>query len=191
MISIIKKLRDIYLVGVKWRKYEIGPGFHAGRRVRIWAKHTIKIGRDFYIGRDSQIESDCIIGDFVIFGNKVAVVGRYDHHYQQVGVPIRHAMEIRDKDYNWKGIEAAPTIIGDDVWIGFGSIIMSGVHIGSGAIIAAGSLVVKDVEPYTIYGGVPAKKLKDRFSLPEDQAEHARILAERYNRKIARKPKDH
>ncbi|MBN8861162.1 MAG: CatB-related O-acetyltransferase [Sphingobacteriales bacterium] len=191
MISIIKKLRDIYLVAVKWRKYEIGPGFHAGRRVRIWAKHTIKIGRDFYIGRDSQIESDCIIGDFVIFGNKVAVVGRYDHHYQQVGVPIRHAMEIRDQDYNWKGVESGPTMIGDDVWVGYGSIIMSGVHIGNGAIIAAGSLVVKDVEPYAIYGGVPAKKLKDRFSTLEDQVEHARILSERDGRKIVKKQKEH
>jgi acetyltransferase-like isoleucine patch superfamily enzyme len=189
VIRIIKKLRDIYLVKVKWRKYEIGPGFHAGRRVGIWAKRTLKIGREFYIGRDSQIESDCIIGDFVMFGNKVAVVGRYDHNYQQVGVPIRRAMEIRDEDYNWKGIESAPTIIGDDVWIGYGSIIMSGVHIGSGAVIAAGSLVVKDVEPYAIYGGVPAKKLKDRFSTPDDQAEHARVLAERYSGKIVRKTK--
>jgi acetyltransferase-like isoleucine patch superfamily enzyme len=190
VISIIKKLRDIYLVAVTWRKYKIGPGFHAGRRVRIWAKNTIKIGRDFYIGRDSQIESDCIIGDFVIFGNKVAIVGRYDHHYQQIGVPIRHAMEIRDQDYNWKGVESGPTIIGDDVWIGYGSIILSGVHIGNGAIIAAGSLVVKDVEPYAIYGGVPAKKLKERFDTIEDRIEHARIVSERYRRKFVRKPKD-
>ena len=191
MTGIIKKLRDIYLVSVKWRRYRISPGLHAGRRVRIWAKHTIKIGRDFYIGRDSQIETDCIIGDFVIFGNKVAIVGKYDHHYQQVGVPIRYAMEIRDLDYNWKGVEVGPTIIGDDVWVGYGSIIMSGVHIGNGAIIAAGSVVVKDVEPYAIYGGVPAGKLKDRFITAEDKAEHIRTLAERYGKKSLKIPKDY
>lgn len=163
MIKVLKNIRDIYLVKIKWRKYDIGKGFHAGARVRLWARNKIKIGKDFYIGRDSQIESDCIIGNYVIFGNKVAIVGKYDHNFQQVGVPVRHAMQIRDKSYNWKGTETTPVIIGNDVWVGYGVIIMSGVKIGDGAIIAAGSIVVKDVEPYTIYGGVPAKKIKDRF----------------------------
>lgn len=183
MIKLFKKFRDYYLVAVKWRKYAIAPGFHAGARVRLWAKHTIKIGRDFYIGRDSQIETDCIIGDYVIFGNKVALVGRYDHNYQQIGMPVRHAMEIRDKEYNWKGVESEPVRIGDDVWVGYGAIILSGVQIGNGAIIAAGSLVVKDVEPYSIYGGVPAKKIKDRFETAADKAEHIRILTEETNKK--------
>jgi acetyltransferase-like isoleucine patch superfamily enzyme len=177
VINIIKRLRDIYLVKIRWHKYTIGPGFHAGARVRLWAKQSIRIGRDFYIGRDSQIEADCVIGDFVIFGNKVALVGRYDHHFQQIGVPVRHAMQIRDDGYDWKGLYVPPIAIGDDVWVGYGAIIMSGVTIGNGAIIAAGSVVVKDVEPYTIYGGVPAKKLKNRFNTQEDQDEHIRILS--------------
>lgn len=54
-------------------------------------------------------------------------------------------------------------IIGDDVWIGYGAIIMSGVHVGQGAVIAAGAVVVKDVPPYAIVGGVPAKVIKYRF----------------------------
>lgn len=53
--------------------------------------------------------------------------------------------------------------IGNDVWIGEGASIMEGVTIGDGAIIAAGAVVVKDVAPYTIVGGVPAKKIRDRF----------------------------
>ena len=55
-------------------------------------------------------------------------------------------------------------IIGNDVWIGHESTIMSGVKIGDGAVIAANSVVVKDVEPYTIVGGNPAKVIKKRFS---------------------------
>lgn len=55
-------------------------------------------------------------------------------------------------------------IIDDDVWIGFGSIILSGVHIGKGAIIAAGSVVTHDVLPYAIVGGIPAKTIRYRFS---------------------------
>ena len=54
-------------------------------------------------------------------------------------------------------------IIDDDVWIGYGATIMSGVHISQGAVIAAGAVVTKDVPPYAIVGGVPAKVIKYRF----------------------------
>ena len=55
-------------------------------------------------------------------------------------------------------------VVGDDVWFGFRSTIMSGVHIGQGAIIAAGAVVTKDVPPYAIVGGVPAKIIRYRFA---------------------------
>ncbi len=55
------------------------------------------------------------------------------------------------------------TIVGNDVWIGYGSIIMPGVNIGNGSIIAAGSVVTKDVKPYSMVGGNPAKLIKMRF----------------------------
>ena len=54
-------------------------------------------------------------------------------------------------------------VVGNDVWIGYDAIIMPGVHIGDGAIIGAKSLVTKDVEPYSIVGGVPAKQIRKRF----------------------------
>ena len=53
--------------------------------------------------------------------------------------------------------------VDDDVWIGYGAIILSGVHIGQGAVIAAGAVVTVDIPPYAIVGGVPAKVLKYRF----------------------------
>ncbi|MDY2949120.1 MAG: CatB-related O-acetyltransferase, partial [Lachnospiraceae bacterium] len=55
-------------------------------------------------------------------------------------------------------------LVDDDVWIGYGVVVMSGVHIGQGAVIAAGAVVTKDVPPYSIVGGVPAKVIKYRFS---------------------------
>lgn len=57
-----------------------------------------------------------------------------------------------------------PIIIGDDVWIGMGTTILSGVKIGQGAVIGACALVTKDVEPYSVVGGVPAKLIRYRFS---------------------------
>lgn len=171
MVKLIKKLRDIFLVNIRWRRYSIGANFHAGARVRLWAKNTICIGKNFYIGRDSQIETDCFIGDDVIFANKVALVGRYDHHYQQIGTAIRLASQIRDEDYNWKGLTESITIE-DDVWVGFGAIILSGVTIGRGSIIAAGAVVTKNVAPFTIVGGNPAKTIGSRFKTPEDVDQH-------------------
>ena len=59
--------------------------------------------------------------------------------------------------------EKSKTIIGNDVWIGYEAVIMAGVHIGDGAIIGARAVVTKDVPPYTIVGGTPAKEIRKRF----------------------------
>ncbi len=67
-------------------------------------------------------------------------------------------------------------VIGSDVWIGYEAVILSGVHIGDGAIIGARAVVTKDVEPYTVVGGVPAKPIRRRFS--DDTIE--RLLALRW-----------
>lgn len=175
IIRAIKKMRDLFYKNLVWRKYKIGHNFHCGRGVFIWGRDKIIIGDNFYIGKYSSIETNCIIGDNVIIANHVGIVGRYDHNYQQVGVPVRLASQIRDKDYSWKGLNET-TYIGNDVWIGFGAIVMSGVKIADGTIIAAGSIVTHDTEAYSIYGGVPAKKIKDRFELNDDKERHIFLL---------------
>ena len=178
MLGLVKKsivrLRDAYLKNVKYRNHTIGKNFHSGRGVFMWAKHGLTIGDNFYIGRFSQIECDATIGDNVMIGNNSAFVGKYDHKYDQIGTPMCLASQIRDKDYTWKGLDSK-IVVGDDVWIGYGSIIMSGVTIGRGAIIAAGSLVTKDVEPYSIVGGNPAKHLKYRLDT-EQIRQHESLL---------------
>jgi chloramphenicol O-acetyltransferase type B len=179
MVALLKQIRNLYLRKVKYRRYQIARGFYSGIRVRLWAKNKIIIGRDFYIGRDSFIESDVIIGNDVIWANRVALVGRYDHNYQQIGKPVRHADQIRDKNYNWYGLNNVTTI-GDDVWVGYNTTILSGVNIGTGSIIAAGSVVTKDVEPYCIYAGVPAKKVKDRFNSEAELAMHKLLYKQNY-----------
>lgn len=179
MKQIIRRLYYFYLTRIKWKEYSFGKNPYIGRYVYMWAKHNIKIGDNFYIGKFSQIECDAEIGNNVMFANRVALVGRYDHNYCQVGVPTRLASKIRDEDYSWKGLDDK-VIIEDDVWIGYGSIILSGVKIGIGSIIAAGSVVTKDVDPYSVYAGVPAKKRSDRFSNQDDLKSHIEIYRATY-----------
>lgn len=180
VIRCLKCLRDLWMKHVVWRRYTIGKNFHCGRGTFLWARNRLEIGDNFYLGKYSSIETDCIIGDNVIIANHVGIVGRYDHNYQQVGVPVRLAMQMHDADYDWKGKDEL-TVIGNDVWIGYGAIVMSGVHVADGCIIASGAVVTKDTEPYTIYGGVPAKKLSDRFETMEDREKHVALLYGKLN----------
>jgi acetyltransferase-like isoleucine patch superfamily enzyme len=62
---------------------------------------------------------------------------------------------------NWDVVPMAPVVIGDKVWVGFNSIILKGVCIGEGAVVAAGSVVTKDVPPYCIFAGNPAKIVRE------------------------------
>ncbi|MBE0675615.1 MAG: acyltransferase [Bacteroidales bacterium] len=181
MIRLLRILRHFYLIHLRWRNYSFGRNVYIGRSVYMWAKNSIRIGDDFYIGKYSQIECDAVIGNDVMLANFVALIGRYDHNYSEIGIPMRHASTIRDRSYNWKGMYEN-VVIGDDVWVGYGAIILSGVTVGQGSIIAAGSVVTSDVEPYSIYGGNPAKKIRDRFANEEEKNEHIRLYRLRYGK---------
>ena len=108
-----------------------------------------------------------IIGKFCMIASGVSFIMNGGNHLTEsisaypfaiFGKDWSNAMD--GKSYPTKG----DTIIGNDVWIGHNSTIMPGIKIGDGAIIAANSIVVKDVEPYTIVGGNPSKVIKKRFS---------------------------
>jgi virginiamycin A acetyltransferase len=108
-----------------------------------------------------------IIGKFCMIASNVTFIMNGANHLTQsissypfavFGEDWKTAME--GKNYPSKG----DTIIGNDVWIGFNATIMPGVTIGDGAIIASNATVTKNVAPYTIVGGNPAKEIKKRFS---------------------------
>ena len=142
--------------------------------MRLWAPRHIIIGHDVYLGRDVFIEATCTIGDYCLIANRVAILGRHDHDFRTIGTPVRYSPWIgsskaaSDNPYLLEEVH-----IGSDVWIGFGSIVLTGVSIGRGSIIAAGSVVVGDIPAYSIAAGVPAKVIGSRFNATEiTQHEH-------------------
>lgn len=112
--------------------------------------------------------SDRLInGKFCSIANGIQfnIGGSQRHHYEWVSTYPFFYMFSEDNliipdPYNKKG----DTIVGNDVWIGSDALIMPGVTIGSGAVIGARSVVTKNIEPYTIVAGVPARTIKKRFS---------------------------
>lgn len=137
------------------------------------------------IGPNNEIV-ESKLGDYTYTMDDVTInyaeIGKYCSIASQVCInPVNHPMDrvtqhhmtYRRKSYrfaetddeeifNWRRLNRVT--IGHDVWIGHGAIIMKGIQIGTGAVIASGAVVTKDVDPYTIVGGVPAKPIKERFS---------------------------
>jgi acetyltransferase-like isoleucine patch superfamily enzyme len=135
---------------------------HIGRGTRLWAPARISIGNSVYIGKDVHIECNAEIGSHVLIANRVALVGRHDHDFRTVGIPVRFSPWIGSQK-TVSPYASEKVVIEDDVWLGFGAIVLSGVKIGCGAIVAAGSVVTKDVEPYAIVAGNPARPVGKRF----------------------------
>lgn len=120
--------------------------------------HFDFVGDKLIIGKFCMIASDV---KFIMNGANHLTNALTSYPFSIFGNGWEKAME--NKSYPQKG----DINIGNDVWIGYNSTIMAGVTIGDGAIIATNSTVIKDVEPYTIVGGNPAKEIKKRFTEKE------------------------
>jgi len=152
---------------------KVGIGARIGRGVVISAPHHLVIGNYVSVGPRSIIQVDGTVDDFAIIGMGVQVVGRSDHAFDEVGVPVA--------DATWVGDRAASPIdavqIGRDVWLGGSCVVLSGISIGDAAIVGAGAVVVHDVPPGAIVAGNPAKFLRGRSDGPEMLASHLYALA--------------
>ena len=111
----------------------------------------LRIGEYTFIGRGTEIEVSrrVTIGKGVLIAPGVFIT---DHN---------HALKLGAPMFQQRG-EEAEVVIGDDVWIGANAVVLCGVTIGEGAVVAAGAVVNRDVEPYAIVGGVPAKPIGSR-----------------------------
>jgi acetyltransferase-like isoleucine patch superfamily enzyme len=154
LFKIINILFDRPYYKIKLRscgdKFRIGPCSQINRPGRISIGHNFFTGPFFYMSTSSR--SDITIGSKVMVGPSVKILGG-NHNIENIGVPM---MDLHDNNLD-KGIT-----IEDDVWIGAGAIILDGSYISHGTVIAAGAVLNKKTEPFSIYGGVPARFIKYR-----------------------------
>jgi acetyltransferase-like isoleucine patch superfamily enzyme len=153
------------------RNVRVRDDVHIGIGSVLWAPRQLAVGRDVYIGKGCTIEVDGSIGDSVLIANRVGIVGRNDHAMRQVGATIRRADWVGDHPHRL----SRPVYISDDVWIGYGAVVLSGLSIGRGAVVAAGAVVTSDVEPYVVVAGNPARPVGRRFD-DEAIAVHEHLL---------------
>lgn len=151
----------LYLFKRKWRFKNKNNSTVAKT---IFEMNAVTVGRYTYGNLDVRSwgseNEKLIIGDFCSIANTTFVLGG-NHNYSHFSTfpsKVRFLGAIREAYSN------GPIVVSDDVWLGIDTMVMSGVTIGQGAIVAAGAVVTKDVPPYAIIGGVPAKIIKYRFS---------------------------
>ncbi len=164
-----------------------GNAYSAIRRVRMWSRrkrwglrhvhptawlhHTVYVRTDLvagpyaFMGPRCTIMRGVVLERYATLGPEVAIFGA-DHFYDKPGIPCFFSGRPPQ----------VQTVIGADAWIGFGVFIKQGVRIGRGAIIGARAVVTKDVPPYEIWGGVPARKIGERFPSQADRERHDAML---------------
>lgn len=129
-------------------------------------RHII-LGDRVQLGPHCHVSCDIEFRNSVLCAGHVSFIGKNEHAYNETNCSMWDSSHFTQKEI---------TVVGNDVWICHGSIILGGVKIGDGAIIAAGSVVTKDVPPMTIVGGNPAKIIKERFSSPEEKESYLTFI---------------
>lgn len=161
-----------------WVKLFVNPFIHKkgkGSKIRNRTRIDVIPFNDFNIGSHSTIEDFCVInngvGDVIIGNNTIIGVGSVAIGPVRIGdnVMVAQHVVISGMNHNFEdvslpplrqNISAKPITIADDVWIGSNAVITAGVTIGKHAIIGAGSIVTKDVSPFSVYVGNPARMIK-------------------------------
>ena len=153
MIELIVYYTVNHVIGKS--QVKIGKGSKIHSTVILRQANRISIGKGCLINHNNVLQAGkdigtITIGDYVHTGANVMFIA-FNHAFDDIEIPT-----IQQDYYD------ADIIVEDDVWIGGGAVILAGVRIGKGSIIAAGAVVNKDIPPYSIAGGVPARVLKNR-----------------------------
>ncbi len=144
---------------------QAGPSGRPAEFVQIGDHSKIRRGAQIHaMGGSVTIGAHCSVNPLcVLYGTGGLAIGDYVRiAAHTVIVPSMHKFDRLDLPIHEQGSTADGIVIEDDVWIGAGVCVLDGVRIGTGAVVAAGAVVVKDVPPRTIVGGVPARVLRQR-----------------------------
>lgn len=156
----VKLEEGVELQGLARRGVVLGPSVTIGRgaQIRPSSYYGTDLGEGLAVGARSAIGAFSWIGasGFVEIGADVLLGPRV------MILPENHVHADAQRPIRAQGVERGGVVIEDDCWIGAGASILSGVRIGTGAIVAAGAVVTKDVPPRAIVGGVPARVLRMR-----------------------------
>lgn len=147
--NIFRKIRNWYVCDILQIMQKDSNNYFE-ENIYIGNGKNIVFGKHCHINENVFIQG-ANIGNFVMIAPNVSILNS-THNYQNIELPM--IMQGEEKSLN--------PIIEDDVWIGRNAVIMPNIKIGKGSIIGAGAVVTKDVESYSIVGGVPAKLIKKR-----------------------------
>ncbi|MBR5406839.1 MAG: CatB-related O-acetyltransferase [Lachnospiraceae bacterium] len=163
--SIFKDIRARFELNAFKRKWRRSNQHNGTFPMNVFPMGAVSVGKASYgelnvitFGDKTRLK----IGNYVSISQEVKFLLDVEHHLDHISTFPFKVKILNECEY--EAFSKGDITVDDDVWIGYGSIIMSGVHIGQGAVIAAGSVVTKDVLPYTVVGGAPAKEIKKRFS---------------------------
>jgi maltose O-acetyltransferase len=152
--NVIKYYLGIDKYGLLKNNYN---NLHISKNVTISSLNQIEFSDDIYISNNCWIitpdnnQSKITIGKYVMIAQNVMIIGG-NHNVSRTDIPMMLQGEGKQ----------GPIIIEDDVWIGAGVIILTGIRVGKGSVIGAGSVVTKDIPEYSIAVGNPAKVIKSR-----------------------------
>jgi acetyltransferase-like isoleucine patch superfamily enzyme len=153
----------------------LGRGVRVGRRVQLGTTPEERL----QIGDYSSLHNNCIvlgnvtIGRHCLLSNNIFISS--GDHFARISPP----MLIKDQDRlvlddpEARALHSRAVTVDDDCWIGWGAVVRRGVHIGRGAIVGANSVVTRDVPPYEVHGGVPARRIGTRLTFDPPQTVHA------------------
>jgi acetyltransferase-like isoleucine patch superfamily enzyme len=133
-------------------RFTFGDAISLARGADVRSPHYFELGNHVSIGKNFTCEVDTRVGSHVLISSNVSIIGN-DHPFNDRSITVYDAPRLDDSSVE----------IGSDVLIGFGTIIVGTVSVGDGCIIGAGSVVVRDLPPYMICAGVPAKPLRPRY----------------------------
>ena len=148
--NAMKKLRSWYYSGLLARA---GANLRVASGVKINNPGMVSVGDNCYLGDGVQFypwNASITLGSNVLVAAGARLITR-KHGFADMDLPMAE-----------QGYDNAPIVVEDDVWIGFGVVVLPGVTIGRGSIVGASAVVTKDVQPYSIVGGVPARLIRKR-----------------------------